>query len=107
VFEVRYVPNASTFQMLDGNEPRDRMGDIPATSLTRTPSGWLYVGTDYGCVKSRGDGRWTECAKGLPRTLVADLMYVHEKRTIYAATHGQGVWELDLDDDDDGDNDDD
>jgi hypothetical protein len=103
VFEVRYVPNASTFQMLDGNEPRDRMGDIPATSLTRTPSGWLYVGTDYGCVKSRGDGRWTECADGLPRTLVADLMYVRKRHTIYAATHGQGVWELDLDDDGDDD----
>ena len=96
VFEVRYAPNASTFQMLDGNEPRDRMGDIPATSLTRTPDGTLYVGTDYGCVKSRGDGRWTECARALPRTLVADLMYVKERRTIYAATHGQGVWELDL-----------
>jgi hypothetical protein len=105
VFEVRYVPEASTFRVLDGNEPRDRMGDIPATSLTRTPSGWLYVGTDYGCVKSRGDGSWTECADGLPRTLVADLMYVRERHTIYAATHGQGVWELDLDDDD-GDDDD-
>jgi hypothetical protein len=105
VFEVRYVPGASTFTVLDGNEPRDRMGDIPATSITRTPDGTLYVGTDYGCVKSKGDGRWTECARGLPHMLVADLQYVRKRKAIYAATHGQGVWELELrgngDDDDD------
>jgi hypothetical protein len=99
VFEVRYNPagpNTSTFTVLDGNEPRDRMGDIPATSITRTPGGTLYVGTDYGCVKSSGNGVWSECARGLPKMLVADLMYVKERHKIYAATHGQGVWELDL-----------
>jgi hypothetical protein len=96
VFEVRYAPNASTFRVLDGNEPRDKMGDIPATSLTRTPDGTLYVGTDYGCVKSKGDGRWTECARGLPHMLVADLLYSKRLNSIIAATHGQGVWELRL-----------
>lgn len=101
VFEVRYAPNASTFTVLDGNEPRDRMGDIPATSITVTPSGTIYVGTDYGCVKSEGNGVWTECARGLPRMLVADLMYVKERQKIYAATHGQGVWALNLRGDDD------
>jgi hypothetical protein len=25
---------------------------------------------------------------------VSDLMYVRAKRKLYAATHGQGVWEL-------------
>ncbi|HEV2901756.1 MAG TPA: hypothetical protein VGW30_00695 [Gaiellaceae bacterium] len=97
VFEVRYAPNATTFTALDGSgQIRDRLGDIPTTSITRTPDGTLYVGTDYGCVKSTGDGVWRECAKGLPRMLVSDLIYVKERRKIYAATHGQGVWELDL-----------
>jgi hypothetical protein len=27
---------------------------------------------------------------------VPDLMYVPERNVIYAATHGQGVWQLDL-----------
>jgi hypothetical protein len=103
VFEVRYAPGASTFTMLDGNEPRDELGDIPATSIVAA-HGVLYVGTDYGCVKSAGDGDWTECAAGLPRMAVPDLEYVRKQETIYAATHGQGVWSLRLrrsDDDDD------
>jgi hypothetical protein len=94
VFEVRYVPGASTFTLLDGNEPKDRLGDIPATSIAVTPRGTLYVGTDYGCVRSRGDGVWTRCARGLPNMPVSDLMYVRERKKLYAATHGQGVWEL-------------
>ena len=98
VFEVRYAPNGSTFRMLDGNEPRDRMGDIPATSIAVSPSGRVYVGTDYGCVATMGDGAWKPCGSGLPRMPVADLMYVPERRKIYAATHGQGVWELRVED---------
>ncbi len=112
VFEVRYVPGASTFELLDGNEPRDRMGDIPATSVAVSDSGTIYVGTDYGCVASKGDGSWRQCGSGLPRMPVADLIYVRDqmrppyrgKEKLYAATHGQGVWELDtghLDRDDD------
>ena len=105
VFEVRYVPGASTFRLLDGNEPRDRMGDIPATSVAVSDSGTIYVGTDYGCVASKGDGVWRECGKGLPRMPIADLIYVRDQmqapyrgqRKLYAATHGQGVWELKTD----------
>jgi hypothetical protein len=98
IFEVRYAPNATTFRLLDGNEPRDRMGDIPATSIAVSPSGRIYVGTDYGCVASMGDGRWRPCGRGLPRMPVADLMYVRDRQKIYAGTHGQGVWELRVDD---------
>lgn len=104
VFEVRYVPGASTFTLLDGNEPRDRMGDIPATSIAVTNKGTIYVGTDYGVVASSGDGVWREAGKGLPRMPAPDLVYVAAKKKVYAATHGQGVWELkvhDIEGDDD------
>jgi hypothetical protein len=116
VFEVRYIPGASTFKILDGNEPRDRMGDIPANAVAVSDSGTIYVGTDYGCVASKGDGVWRQCGSGLPRMPVADLIYVRDqmrapykgKERLYAATHGQGIWELktghlDRDDDDDDD----
>jgi hypothetical protein len=110
VFEVRYAPEGSTFRMLDGNQPRDRMGDIPATSIAVAPSGRIYVGTDYGCVASKGDGVWRPCGRGLPNMPVSDLMYVRARKKIYAGTHGQGAWELrvadierDHDDDDDDD----
>ena len=94
VFEVRYVPGASTFKLLDGNEPRDRMGDIPATSVAVSDKGTIYVGTDYGVIASSGDGVWREAGKGLPRMPAPDLMYIPGKKKLYAATHGQGVWEL-------------
>ncbi len=98
VFEVQYVPGASTFTLLDGNEPRDRMGDIPATSVAVTDKGTIYVATDYGVAASSGDGVWREAGKGLPRMPAADLMYIPGKKKLYAATHGQGVWELKVDD---------
>jgi len=33
-------------------------------------------------------------AAGLPNIDIADLIYVPEKDSLYAATHGQGVWLL-------------
>jgi hypothetical protein len=108
VFEVRYAPGASTFTRLDdATAPADKMGDIPATSIAVSDSGTVYVGTDYGCVKRDSDGSWRECGRGLPRMNVADLTYVRKQQTIYAGTHGQGVWALRVrgkrDDDDDDD----
>jgi len=38
---------------------------------------------------------------------VPDLIYVPERRAIYAATHGQGAWKLRLESDDDDGRDDD
>ena len=92
VFEVKYSPNASTFEVLDGTT----FGDIPATSLAVTNDGLIVVGTDYGAVSSTGDGNWEEAGKGLPHTVVADLVYVPSRDLIYAGTHGQGVWTLRL-----------
>jgi hypothetical protein len=105
VFEVQYVPNASTFKILDGNQPRDALGDIPATSIAVSLKGTIYVGTDYGCIASKGNGLWRECGDGLPNLVVADLLYIPGQKRLYAATHGQGVWSLDvkgIEDDDRG-----
>ena len=90
VFEVRYSPNASTFEVLDGTT----FGDIPANSIAVTNDGLIVVGTDYGAVSSSGDGNWTEAGKGLPSVVVADLVYVPSRDAVYAATHGQGAWAL-------------
>jgi len=98
VFEVRYVPGASTFELLDGVEGAGGLGDIPATSVAVTSSGNLYVGTDFGVVASKGDGTWVEAGRDLPRMPAPDLVYVRGERKIYAATHGQGVWVLRVDD---------
>ena len=82
---------------------RSRCSTAPATrrsSTSRRPSiavsdGTIVVGTDYGAVKSEGDGSWAEAGKGLPHVVVADLVLVPGKKDqIYAGTHGQGVWTL-------------
>jgi hypothetical protein len=96
IFEVHYIPGASTFTLLDGNQPRDALGDIPATSIAVSDSGTIYVGTDYGCIASTEPGVWRECGSGLPNLVVPDLLYVPGQQRLYAATHGQGMWSLDV-----------
>ena len=85
--------------------PRDRMGDIPATSVAVSDKGTIYVGTDYGVIASKGDGRWQPAGKHLPKMPVPDLVYVRDvlnppykgMNRLYAGTHGQGAWELQTD----------
>jgi len=66
-----------------------------------TSRGTYYVANDYGVVvKERDSGSWRMSQGGLPKLDVADLILVPEKDSLYAATHGQGVWQLKLEDDD-------
>jgi len=100
VFEIRFVPASgsqpatATFSLLDGQK-NNGFGDIPASSIIVSPHGTLYVGTDFGVVQKAGDSPvWRRSAAGLPNVTVTDLVYVPEKGVLYAATHGQGVWQL-------------
>ena len=91
---MRYVPQASTFVVLDGHKTNG-YGDIPAQAIIVTPRSTLYVANDYNVVvKEPGSTVWKMAAAGLPNMLVADLVYVPEKDVLYAATHGQGAWQL-------------
>ncbi len=96
VFEVRYNPanGQAVFTNLDGHKING-FGDIPATSVVVSGHGTLYVGTDFGVVqKQRNSPVWHLTAAGLPNVTVADLVLVPERDVLYAATHGQGVWQL-------------
>jgi hypothetical protein len=100
VFEIRYIPGpgntpgTGTFTLLDGHKING-YGDIPANSIIVSKAGTLYVGNDYGVVqKQKNSSVWHLPAAGLPNINVPDLVYVPEKDVLYAATHGQGVWEL-------------
>lgn len=94
VFEVLYNPAASTFANLDGHRING-YGDIPAQAVIVTNRGTFYVANDYGVVvKEPNSTVWKMAPAGLPSMLVADLVYVPEKDALYAATHGQGVWQL-------------
>jgi hypothetical protein len=101
IFEVFYNPPTSptspptgVFTIRDGHKING-YGDIPANAIIQTNRGTLYVGTDYGVVvKEPNSDVWKMAPAGLPNIDVADLVYVPEKDALYAATHGQGVWEL-------------
>jgi hypothetical protein len=97
VFEVRYdeATKKATFTSLDGFGPNG-FGDIPALGVVVDGKGTVYVSTDYGVLALRKAQGWKNASPGLPRMAVPDLMYVPERNVIYAATHGQGVWQLDL-----------
>ena len=73
-----------------------RAQSMPNDNIERAiKRGTYYVATDYGVVvKEPKSDVWKMAAAGLPNMLVADLVYVPEKDSLYAATHGQGVWEL-------------
>jgi hypothetical protein len=100
VFEIRYVPGSGTqlgtgqFTRLDGQK-NNGYGDIPANSIVVSDTGTIYVGNDFGVVLKEKDSTvWHVAAAGLPNVDVADLVYVPERRVLYAGTHGQGIWKL-------------
>jgi hypothetical protein len=100
VFEVTYNPGSpstpatATFDNRDGHK-NNGYGDIPANSIVVTSRGTVYVGNDYGVVMKEPNSEvWKRSPAGLPNVNVADLVYVPEKDALYAATHGQGVWQL-------------
>lgn len=57
----------------------------------------LYLGTEYGCHVSfdRGD-RWFPLGKNLPTVAVRDLFVQDRDSDLVIATHGRGVWTLDI-----------
>ena len=94
VFEVFYQPSGSVFINRDGHKING-FGDIPANRIIVTNRGTYYAATDYGVVVKEPDSTvWKMAPAGLPNMDVADLIYVPEIDSLYAATHGQGVWQL-------------
>ncbi|HEX8772341.1 MAG TPA: hypothetical protein VF735_01970 [Pyrinomonadaceae bacterium] len=58
----------------------------------------LYTGADIGIWRSTDGGEhWETFSEGLPDAAVLDLALHPERRLLWAATHGRGVYEYDLD----------
>jgi hypothetical protein len=57
----------------------------------------LFVGTEFACFASIDRGaRWHALGSGLPTVAVRDL-FVHDRDgDLIAATHGRGIWTLDI-----------
>jgi CSLREA domain-containing protein len=69
----------------------------PVRSLVIHPrhSNWLYVGTEVGVLASEDGGtNWAVTQQG-PANVSADELFWGEE-TLYAATHGRGMYSIDL-----------
>jgi hypothetical protein len=98
VFDVVVDPltGTATWTSLDnGNGP---LGDMPINALARDDqTNRLYVGTDFGVLVTTGkSGVWRPAAAGMPMVAVSGLTLDTKSRVLYAATHGRGIWSLQL-----------
>jgi len=70
---------------------------IPVTSIAlhRTEPGFVYVGTDLGLYASEDDGATWSTSNDGPSNVPVDELIWQGNRTLYAVTHGRGVYSAD------------
>lgn len=79
---------------ISGNLP-----DLPVNVVKFDPAlgNNLYVGTDLGVYRTTdGGATWEPFSNGLPNVVVNDLRIHPDARLLRAATHGRGMWEVEL-----------
>jgi hypothetical protein len=101
-FARNWIPNAGighVFESTDGGasfaDISGNLPDAPVSSAVLDGSN-LIVGTDTGVYEQAGGGTWAPLGTGLPTVVVSDLTMVPGSNTLVAATHGRGVFTLNL-----------
>jgi hypothetical protein len=96
VFRAVYNPSTrlASFASLDHD-----LGDLPVNTLAVDDlKGDVYAGTDFGpLVLRKGSSTWQLAGVGFPEALMVDLRFVPSQRVLIAATHGLGIFYLQLD----------
>jgi hypothetical protein len=94
-FEVRVNPDAGTATVTPISFD---LGDQPVTDLVRDDkTGDLYASTDFGVLRlPSGAQSWQKAATGMPIVAVYGLTVAPDSRLLYAATHGRGIWRVNL-----------
>jgi hypothetical protein len=71
--------------------------DVPASSVKVLGNGALVLGTDLATFyRAPGSTQWQVLGINLPTTCVMDVEYSATDNSIYAATHGRGIWRFGL-----------
>jgi hypothetical protein len=73
--------------------------DVPINGIAVdiTKPSRIFVGTDIGVFDSEdGGATWSPFGLGLPRVAVFDMAIQNVKRVLRIATHGRGMYEIDL-----------
>ena len=77
---------------ISGNLP-----DVPVTSAAINPTNpnTIYIGTDLGVFQTtNGGSSWERLGNGMPRVATFMVRYHAATNTLFAATHGRGVYRL-------------
>jgi hypothetical protein len=95
VFRAVYNPSTriATFTSFDQD-----LGDLPINTLAvDNVKGDIYAGTDFGPILLRkGSSTWELAGVGFPEALMVDLKFIPSQRLLVAATHGLGIFYLQL-----------
>ena len=73
--------------------------NVPVNSLVPVPDvpNTLFAATDVGVFYTTNGGtNWNSLVNGLPRVAVLGLALQSSTRTLRAATHGRGAWDLNI-----------
>ncbi|MFN0110616.1 MAG: putative Ig domain-containing protein [Blastocatellia bacterium] len=73
--------------------------DVPVNAMAIDPANptHIYAGTDIGVYRSiDGGATWLPYGLGLPRVAVFDMKIQDANRILRIATHGRGLWEIQL-----------
>jgi hypothetical protein len=93
VGHVFKTTDCTTWTNITGNLP-----DVPVTSLVTyasSPNPVLVAGTDVGVFISTDNGTsWSALQAGLPNVGIQQLFTDPALTTLFAATHGRGVWKI-------------
>lgn len=86
-----------TFRSIAANLPRTGPGFVHVIRQDPANANVLYVGTDVGAYVSMNKGQsWQRFMTGLPTVPVHDLRIHPRDRELMAATHGRGIWIVDV-----------
>ena len=87
-----------SWQSASGREGA-RLPAAPVRGLAQHPTNpdWLYAGTEVGVFASEDGGdSWATVNEGPASVSVDELRFLHRSTTLLAATHGRGLWTIDL-----------
>ncbi len=95
VFRVVHDPatDRATFTVMDFD-----LGDLPINTLAYDHvRGDLYAATDFGpLVLRHGASQWAIAGAGFPEVVMVDLEIAPEQGVLVAATHGLGIFSLQI-----------